>query len=113
MSSLSNIYIKIETLETLLSTLKAIGEKGISIDFSINNDTNAYGQNVTAYVSQTKEQREAKATRFYVGNGKCFWTDGSINIAAKKEEVHTAEVISEPFPTATNASNVTHDDLPF
>ncbi len=113
MSSLSNIYIKIETLETLLSTLKAKGEKGISIDFSINNDTNAYGQNVTAYVSQTKEQREAKATRFYVGNGKCFWTDGSINIAAKKEEVHTAEVITEQFPTATNASNVIHDDLPF
>jgi hypothetical protein len=105
MSSLSNIYIKIETLETLLSTLKAKGEKGISIDFSINNDTNEWGQNVSAYVSQTKEQREAKSQRFYVGNGKCFWTDGTINIAAKKEaeQVFNAEVISTPV----------HDDLPF
>jgi hypothetical protein len=95
MSSLSNIYIKIETLETLLSTLKAKGEKGISIDFSINNDTNEWGQNISAYVSQTKEQREAKAQRFYVGNGKVFWTDGTINVAVKKDatQVHTAEVI--------------------
>ncbi len=105
MSSLSNIYIKIETLETLLTTLKAKQEKGISIDFSINNETNAYGQNVSAYVSQTKEQREAKSARFYVGNGKCFWTDGTINIAAKTEpaQVHNAEVIP----------NVIHDDLLF
>lgn len=105
MSSLSNIYIKIETLETLLSNLKATGEKGISIDFSINNDTNEWGQNASAYVSQTKEQRESKSQRFYVGNGKCFWTDGTINIAAKKEaaQVFNAEVISAPV----------HDDLPF
>ena len=112
MSSLSNIYVKIETLETLLATLKAKGEKGISIDFSINDESNQYGQNISAYVSQTKEQREAKTARFYVGNGKCFWTDGKINVA-KKEEVHTAEVISEPFQTATNTSNVNLDDLPF
>jgi hypothetical protein len=105
MSSLSNIYIKIETLETLLSTLKAKQEKGISIDFSINNDTNEWGQNVSAYVSQTKEQREAKAQRFYVGNGKCFWTDGTINIAVKKEASNA--LIAEVIP------NAVHDDLPF
>jgi hypothetical protein len=102
MSSLSNIYIKVETLETLLKTVQAKGEKGISIDFSINDESNQFDQNVSAYVSQSKDDREAKKPRFYVGNGKCFWTDGKIEIA-KKKEVHTAEVI----PTTE------HNDLPF
>ena len=95
MASLSNIYIKTETLETLLNVVKKKGEKGISIDISISDETNQWGQNVSSWVSQTKEQREAKKDRFYVGNGKCFWTDSKIAIAKKKEEVHTAEVISE------------------
>jgi hypothetical protein len=102
MSSLSNIYIKVETLETLLKTVQAKGEKGISIDFAINDESNQFDQNVSAYVSQSKDDREAKKPRFYVGNGKCFWTDGKIEIA-KKKEVHTAEII----PTTE------HNDLPF
>ena len=70
MASLNNIYFKLETLETLVNTLKKKGEKGISIDFVINDESNDYSQNISAYVSQSKEDREAKKTRFYVGNGK-------------------------------------------
>jgi hypothetical protein len=94
MSSLSNIYIKVETLETLLEVVKKKGEKGISIDISINEESNDYGQNLSGYVSQTKEQRDAKVKRFYVGNGKCFWTDGKIEVA-KKKEVHEATPMSK------------------
>lgn len=101
MASLSNIYIKEETLETLLNVIKKKGEKGISIDISISDETNQWGQNVSSWVSQTKEQREAKKDRFYVGNGKNFWNDGKITTAKKQQEVHTAEVINE------------EDDLPF
>lgn len=104
MASLSNIYIKEETLETLLKVVKQKGEKGVSIDFSISDETNQYGQNVSSYVSQSKEQRDAKKARFYVGNGKCFWTDGKIVTAKKKEEVHNAEVVQ---PTEDDR------DLPF
>lgn len=93
MSSLNNIYIKVETLETLLNVVKKKGEKGLSIDISISDETNQFGQNLTAYVSQTKEQREAKAKRYYVGNGKCFWTDGKINVAIKNE-VHQAVLVN-------------------
>jgi len=105
MSSLSNVYIKKETLEVLLKTLNAKGEKGISIDISIGEQSNDYGQNLSAYVSQSKEEREAKKQRYYIGNGKCFWTDGKIEVAKKKEEVHTAEVI--------NDKSEEQDDLPF
>jgi len=106
MSSLSNVYIKLETLETLVSVLKKKSEKGISIDISINETSNDYGQNLSAYISQTKEQRDEKKPRFYVGNGKCFWTDGKIEIA-KKKEVHEAKPIDNgQVPDAV-------DDLPF
>jgi len=104
MGSLSNVYIKKENLEVLLKTIEAKGEKGVSIDISINETSNDYGQNLSAYISQTKEQREAKTPRYYVGNGKCFWTDGVIKIAEKKAEVHTAVPI--PQSPAT-------DDVPF
>lgn len=101
MSALGNLYFKIETLETLVSTLKKKGEKGISIDFSINDQTTQYGNNVSAYVSQTKEQREAKVDKFYTANGKIYWTDGKINVAEKTEQAKQPSKKEEV------------DDLPF
>jgi len=58
MGSLSSLWIKKETLEMLLKGINAKGEKGIDITISINEETNTYGQNLTSYVSQSKEQRE-------------------------------------------------------
>ena len=83
--------------------VKKKGEKGISIDISINDETNQWGQNVSSWVSQTKEQREAKKDRFYVGNGKCFWNDNKISIAKKKEEASqstdvTTQEETDAFP---------------
>ena len=89
MSALASIYLKLETLETLVLTLKKKAEKGISIDVSLSDTTNEWGQNVSTYVSQTKEQREAKTSRFYTGNGKVFWTDGKITVADKVVKENT------------------------
>jgi hypothetical protein len=104
MSSLSEIYLKKETLETLLKTVTAKGENGVSITISTSDETNNYGQNVTGFVSQTKEQREAKAGKYYVGNGKVFWTDGKITVAKKKEDA------TAPAPAPSQES---FNDLPF
>jgi len=101
MASLNSVYFKLETLEKIVSVLKTKKEAGISIDISINDESNNYGQNVSAYVSQSKEEREAKKERFYVGNGKTFWTDGTIKVAAKKAEAASVTVSAED------------DDLPF
>ncbi len=93
MSALAEIYIKKETLDILCQTLsKKTGDdaKGIKVQVSFSDETNTYGQNVSAQISQTKEQREQKVKPFYIGNGKVFWTNGSISIAAKKEEFSTA-----------------------
>ena len=111
MGSLASIYIKKETLETLVSVLaKKTGKdaKGIELTVSINDDSNDYGQNISAYVSQTKEQRDAEKPKFYVANGKVFWTDGTIKKGVKEEDQ----------PATTNAAPAYNplkndDDLPF
>ena len=86
MGALGNIYIKEEVLETLLKTIRAKKEKGLSITFSIDDKTNQFGQNVSAFATQTKEQREAKAKKYYVGNGSIVWTDGTIKVAEKVDK---------------------------
>jgi len=101
MSVLSELYIKTETLNQILKTLESKGEKGISLTISISDETNNFGQNLSSYVSQSKEEREEKKKRFYVGNGKVFWTDGTIKIAEKVEN-----------KSAINSSTDS-DDLPF
>jgi len=105
MAVLADMWIKKETLKTLLDTVSKKGENGVALTIAINDETNQWGQNLSSYVSQTKEQREAKADRYYTGNGKVFWTDGKITRAEKQEEVSTnasPEVIEEE-----------EDDLPF
>lgn len=54
------------------------------LTLNISDTTNQYGQNISVYEEQTKEQREAKAPKTYVGNGSVFWTDNKITVAEKK-----------------------------
>lgn len=62
-------------------------EKGYAnITVFVNNDTNTYGQNVSVAMEQTKDQREAKEQKSYVGNGKVVWTDGQIAAADRVEK---------------------------
>ena len=53
---------------------------------SISDTSDQYGNNVTMYEEQTKEERELKTPKNYFGNGKVFWNDGKIMNAIKKEK---------------------------
>ena len=53
---------------------------------SISDTSDQYGNNVSMYEEQTKEERELKTTKKYFGNGKVFWNDGKIINAIKKEK---------------------------
>ena len=67
--------------------------------------TNPYGQNASAIMEQTKDQRDAKEPRIYLGNGKVVWTDGTIKPADKVER----EAVASEQSTAGRAT----PDLPF
>lgn len=62
------------------------GEKGsyLGVTVSVNDETDQFGNNASIYVSQTKEEREAKADRIYLGNGRVVWNDGNIRNVVKE-----------------------------
>jgi hypothetical protein len=99
MSSLINVSIN---LQDLPKEKFVQGKKGVYYNFtlSVNDETNQFGQNVSVYDNQTKEEREAKKDKFYIGNGKVVWTNGSC-VAAEKDGAKKETVAS------------TSNDLPF
>lgn len=107
MAAIANIYFKKEMLETILKTLNAKKENGVAIDIVINDETNDYGQNVSASVSQTKEQREAKAKKFFVANGSVVWVKGEVKLADKSKANKRGSAPS------TNQAGDDTDELPF
>ena len=85
-----------------MSTLINLSIKGKdgykNYTISISDETNQYGQNVVMYEAQTKEEREAKQPKKYIGNGSVVWTDGTIKVADKKDKPQkTKEVSDLPF----------------
>jgi len=60
------------------------------------------GNNGPVIVEQTKEEREAKVAKTYLGNVKVVWTNGS-NVAAAQRQ--------EPVSQKTEVKQ--EDDLPF
>lgn len=106
MAALVEIYFKKEVLETILNALKVKEQDGFSCTVSIKDEINQYGQNVSAFASQTKEQREKKKPHFFVANGKVVWTDGKI---AKPEKIDTPAL---PTP-AEQKFDSGSDQLPF
>lgn len=83
---LINQYRTIAQLEKLLVAAKQNG-KGISTTISINDKFDNYNNNVNEWITQSKEERESKKERSFVGNGKVIYIDPNktISVAQKKE----------------------------
>ena len=67
------------------------GKKGsyIPITITINDELGNYGDNGPIIVEQSKEERDAKAEKTYLGNVKVVWTNGT-NVATAPREGGTA-----------------------
>jgi methionine synthase I (cobalamin-dependent) len=121
MGAILETYYKLDTLKTLVKTLEAKGEKGINITTSINDEAKKYTntnkagesydtfQNVSSYVSQNKEQRDAKNDKFYVANGAVKWVNDS-GVKVAKEAANN--VTSDPA-AAYGVQSDDLDELPF
>jgi hypothetical protein len=103
MGALLSGYITLEKLEEIVRVTKSKQEKGFKFSVSISEQSNQFGQNVSFFAEQTKEQREAKQPKYFFGNGKVFWTDGVIKVAEKQEQAQQASTGTE----------VIESDLPF
>jgi hypothetical protein len=98
MSALINLSLRVDKLPKEKFVQGKDGAVYYNFTIGVNDDSNKYGQNVSATDSQTKEEREAKKPKSYLGNGNVVWTDGNIKLADKKVEVTAKEVEADlPF----------------
>jgi hypothetical protein len=103
MSALINFSLRVDKLPKEKFVVGKDGAVYYNGTISVNDETNEWGQNVSIIDSQTKEEREAKKPKTYLGNGKVVWNDGKITNATKTE-VGASAVVS-----VTSSD----DDLPF
>ena len=61
------------------------GKKWLSLSINVNDETK-FGNNVGITIPQSKEEREAKAPKTYLGNGKVVWNSGTIVNAEKQDQ---------------------------
>lgn len=98
MSALINVSLRVDKLPKEKFVSGKDGAVYYNFTIGVNDESNQYGQNVSLTDSQTKEEREAKKAKTYLGNGNVIWTDGNIKVADKKVEVTAKEVESDlPF----------------
>ena len=56
-----------------------VGKKGkyLPITITLNDELDQFGNQGPVVVEQTKEERDAKTSKTYLGNVKVVWTDGN------------------------------------
>lgn len=98
MGALINLSLRVDKLPKEKFVQGKDGAVYYNFTIGVNDESNQWGQNVSATDSQTKEEREAKKPKSYLGNGNVVWTDGNIKLADKKVEVTAKEVEADlPF----------------
>tara|TARA_R110000796_G_scaffold248542_1_gene375396 strand:- start:479 stop:781 length:303 start_codon:yes stop_codon:yes gene_type:complete len=99
MSAIINASIRVDKLPREKFVKGKDGAVYYNLTVSINDETR-FGNNVAIMDSQTKEEREAKVARNYLGNGKVVWTDSNIVLAEREDQVtpQKQEVSNEDLP---------------
>ena len=69
----------------------------------MNNDLDQFGNQGPVVVEQTKEERDAKAPKTYLGNVKVVWSNGT-NVEPAPKDNNSAPIASAP---------AVEEDLPF
>ena len=82
-----------------------VGKKGkyLPITITLNDEVDQFGNQGPVVVEQTKEERDAKAPKTYLGNVKVVWTNGQNVDTAPRDDNQSA-----PAPAQAPA-----EDLPF
>jgi len=82
-----------------------VGQKGkyLPITITLNDELDQFGNQGPVVVEQTKEERDAKAPKTYLGNVKVVWSNGT-NVEPAPRDNQSAPA---PAPAAAE------EDLPF
>jgi hypothetical protein len=85
------------------------GKKGkyLPVTIVINDEPDQFGNQGPITVAQTKEERESKVAKTYLGNINVLWTNGN-NVEPNKKE-NNQQMPPQPAMAAQEVA----DDLPF
>jgi hypothetical protein len=83
------------------------GKKGkyLPITVTINDELDQFGNNGPVTVQQSKEERDSKVDKVYLGNVTVVWANDNIVQPTPKDNIQSAPSAPKPQPVA--------DDLPF
>ena len=97
MSTLINARIRVDKMPKEKFYKGKDGAIYYSFSIAVNDETR-FGNNVAITDSQTKEEREAKKPKNYLGNGSVVWTDGNVTLAERESKPATQTVVEDlPF----------------
>lgn len=84
------------------------GKKGkyLPLTITLNDEVDQFGNQGPVIISQTKEEREGKVDKVYLGNVQVVWTNGE-NVPAAPRDGGPAPAKPAATPVAAD------DDLPF
>ena len=83
------------------------GKKGkyLPITITLNDELDQFGNQGPVVVQQTKEERDAKTAKTYLGNVKVVWTNGDNVAVAPRDD--------QPMQAAPAPAAAVKEDLPF
>ena len=82
-----------------------VGKKGkyLPITITLNDEVDQFGNQGPVVVEQTKEERESKTAKTYLGNARVVWTNGQNVDTAPRDNQPAAQPVAAAKP----------EDLPF
>jgi hypothetical protein len=89
------------------------GKKYLNICISELQNISAYGDTHTIYVSQSKEERQAKAPKAYIGHGKNYAAAQAPQAAPPQTPANPSYQPPTAPPVNIRVSNGSDDELPF
>lgn len=78
------------------------GAQYYNISINVNDEADQYGNNASVTTNQSKEERDAKTPKVYLGNGKTVWSSHG-----------TPASVQAPVAPKVSVPVVASDDLPF
>ena len=87
-----------------------VGKKGkyLPVTITFNDEVDQFGNQGPVIVSQSKEEREAKTPKVYLGNSQVVWTNGEFPQPAPRDNQQAQATMAAQAPSSPAA-----DDLPF
>lgn len=73
------------------------GAQYYNLQVFVNDTPDKFGNTVSVAENQSKEQREAKEPKKYLGNGKVVWTSGVTNNQQTQQQVQQPDDDGLPF----------------